>query len=343
MTTQDTARGSHLLEVKDLRVHFDVGQRVVKAVDGVSWSIDEGETLAIVGESGSGKSVSAMTILGLVPTPPARIPGGRVFFRGRSLLDMSENEQRQLRGRDIAMIFQDPLTALNPVFRIGDQIAEMVRQHQQVSRAAARRRALDLLGEVGIPNPTQRIDQYPHEFSGGMRQRVMIAMALANDPKVLLADEPTTALDVTVQRQIMALLGRLQEERNTAIVLITHDLGLVASHADRVSVMYAGRVVETGTCRDIFHQPRHAYTLGLLTSLPRLDRRTQERLAPIPGAPPNLALVPPGCPFHPRCSLATPSCEDDRPDLMRVGADDHHAACLHTDRVHALATGRIGA
>jgi oligopeptide/dipeptide ABC transporter ATP-binding protein len=326
-----------LLEVRDLRVHFKTDYGVVKAVDGVSWHVDEGETLAIVGESGSGKSVSAMTILGLVPSPPATFPTGDVFLRGRSLLKMPEKQQRKLRGSQIAMIFQDPLTALNPVFKVGDQIAEMVRVHQDVTKGVAKKRALDLLGEVGIPNPAVRLNQYPHEFSGGMRQRAMIAMALANDPHVLLADEPTTALDVTVQAQIMALLEKLQEERNTAIVLITHDLGVVASHADRINVMYAGKIVETGTADEIFYQPRHAYTFGLLSSLPRMDRSRQERLVPITGLPPSLANVPRGCAFHPRCAFATDLCVQDVPELRPVdgsaAASGHQAACVHSDRV----------
>ncbi len=322
-----------LLEVRDLRVHFKTDYGIVKAVDGVSWSVNDGETLAIVGESGSGKSVSAMTILGLVPSPPATFPSGEIMLRGKSLLKMPEKQQRRLRGKDIAMIFQDPLTALNPVFRVGDQIAEMVTNHQPVSKHVAKRRALDLLGEVGIPNPGVRINQYPHEFSGGMRQRAMIAMALANDPQVLLADEPTTALDVTVQAQIMALLEKLQQDRGTAIVLITHDLGVVASHADRINVMYAGMIVEAGTCDEIFYQPRHAYTFGLLSSLARMDKQHHERLVPIKGVPPSLARVPVGCPFHPRCAFATAECKQAVPPLERMAGNGHLAACVHSDRV----------
>jgi oligopeptide/dipeptide ABC transporter ATP-binding protein len=322
-----------LLEVRDLRVHFKTDYGVVKAVDGVSWHVNEGETLAIVGESGSGKSVSAMTILGLVPSPPATFPSGDVYLRGRSLLKMPEKQQRKLRGSQISMIFQDPLTALNPVFRVGDQIAEMVRVHQDVSKSVAKKRALDLLGEVGIPNPAVRLNQYPHEFSGGMRQRAMIAMALANDPHVLLADEPTTALDVTVQAQIMSLLEKLQEDRNTAIVLITHDLGVVASYANRINVMYAGRIVEQGTADEIFYSPRHAYTFGLLSSLPRMDQNRQARLQPIMGIPPSLANVPPGCPFNPRCTFATDACLQQVPELRSVDGAEHRAACVHSDRV----------
>ena len=327
----------HLLEVRDLRVHFDTGDgEVVKAVDGVSWHVDAGETLAIVGESGSGKSVSAMALMGLVPSPPARLPSGSADLGGRSLLDMPEARARRVRGRDLAMIFQDPLTALNPVFRVGDQIAEMITAHSRTSRVVARRRAVELLADVGIPNPGVRARQYPHEYSGGMRQRAMIAMALANDPKVLIADEPTTALDVTVQAQIMELLETLQAQRNTAIVLITHDLGLVAAHADRILVMYAGRIVEEGRSEEIFAVPRHAYTAGLLAGLTRIDQARPAKLEPIPGQPPNLARVPPGCPFHPRCSFATRECREAVPPLVpvSVGAAHRHA-CVHAAEVVA--------
>ncbi|MBP2370838.1 ABC transporter ATP-binding protein [Pseudonocardia parietis] len=338
-----TNTAEHMLEVRDLRVHFATDGGVVKAVDGVDWYVDKGETLAIVGESGSGKSVSAMSLMGLVPAPPATFPSGEVLLEGRSLLTMPEAEQRKLRGKDIAMIFQDPLTALNPVYKVGDQIAEMIRAHdRQAGRATARRRAVDLLGEVGIPNPATRAVQYPHEFSGGMRQRAMIAMALANDPKVLLADEPTTALDVTVQAQIMGLLEKLQDQRETAIVLITHDLGLVAAHADRIMVMYAGKVVETGTNDEIFAEPRHAYTYGLLSSLARMDQSRPEKLEPIPGQPPNLAHVPSGCAFHPRCRFATAACTEKVPELVRVtDRPGHRHACLHHEQVaDAVATPR---
>jgi peptide/nickel transport system ATP-binding protein len=332
----DVTPAERVLEVRDLRVHFDTPAGVVKAVDGVNWHVDAGETLAIVGESGSGKSVSAMTILGLVPSPPATFPSGEVRLHGRSLLDLPEAQQRKLRGNEIAMIFQDPLTALNPVFRVGDQIAEMVRVHQKISKAAANKRAVDLLAEVGIPNPNTRARQYPHEFSGGMRQRAMIAMALANDPKVLLADEPTTALDVTVQAQIMQLLEELQQRRNTAIVLITHDLGLVASHADRIAVMYAGRIVETGTTDEIFAAPRHAYTYGLLSSLARMDHARPAKLEPIPGQPPSLSRVPQGCAFHPRCAFATDACTAEVPALLPMApGSGHQHACIHPDAVAA--------
>jgi len=322
------------LAVDALEVHFHTDAGVVKAVDGVSWSLDRGQTLAIVGESGSGKSVSALAVMGLVPVPPGRFESGRIRFDGRDLLSVGERELREIRGKEIAMIFQDPLTSLNPVFKVGHQVAEVLQAHGAVGRVAARRRAVELLGEVGIPNPRQRSQEYPHQFSGGMRQRAMIAMALALDPLVLLADEPTTALDVTVQAQIMDLLRALQESRGTAIVLITHDLGLVAGHADRVVVMYAGKVAEVGTVDDIFYRPRHPYTLGLLSSLARLDRRRTDRLRPIRGQPPSLVRVPPGCPFHPRCPFATEVCAREMPPLAPPpdrATPAHLAACHHSD------------
>jgi len=346
-----------LVSVEDLRVHFHTDAGVVKAVDGVSWSIAPGETLGIVGESGSGKSVSALAVMGLVSQPPARITG-RILFNGRDLLTAGEDELRALRGRDISMIFQDPLTALNPVFKVGHQVAEVIQAHEKIGKIPARKRAVDLLAEVGIPNARQRAEEYPHQYSGGMRQRAMIAMALALDPALLLADEPTTALDVTVQAQIMSLLRKLQESRGTAIVLITHDLGVVAGHADRVivmyagkvamilvthdlpvvaqvcsraAVMYAGRIVEAGLTQDLYHDPRHPYSLGLLSSVARLDRRRTDRLRPIPGQPPSLIRVPPGCPFHPRCAFATEICSREMPPL--TGPASHLAACHHQDRV----------
>jgi len=329
-----------LVSVEDLHVHFHTDAGVVKAVDGVSWSIAPGETLGIVGESGSGKSVSALALMGLVQQPPAKITG-RILFRGRDLLTAPEDELRSLRGRDISMIFQDPLTALNPVYKIGHQVAEVIQAHEKIGRIPARKRAVDLLAEVGIPNARIRADEYPHQFSGGMRQRAMIAMALALDPALLLADEPTTALDVTVQAQIMTLLRQLQESRGTAIVLITHDLGVVAGHADRVIVMYAGKVAESAGADELYHAPRHPYTLGLLSSIARLDRRRTERLRPIPGQPPSLIRVPPGCPFHPRCAFATEICAREMPPL--TGPASHLAACHHQDRVvEARAQAGVG-
>jgi peptide/nickel transport system ATP-binding protein len=319
-----------LVEVIDLHVEFHTDAGVVKAVDGVNWSISPGETLGIVGESGSGKSVSALALMGLLQKPQAKVTG-QILFRGRDLLTAGEDELRSLRGNEISMIFQDPLSALNPVFKVGHQVAEVIQAHEKMGRIPARKRAVELLAEVGIPNAKQRAEEYPHQYSGGMRQRAMIAMALALNPALLLADEPTTALDVTVQAQIMNLLSKLQESRGTAIALITHDLGVVAGHADRVLVMYAGRVAETAGADALFHAPRHAYTLGLLTSLARLDRRRTERLRPIPGQPPSLIRVPPGCPFHPRCSFVTDPCRVDIPVL--TGGSAHLAACHNQDRV----------
>ena len=341
MTTP--APADALLSVEDLRVHFRTDDGVVKAVDGVSWSVRPGETLGIVGESGSGKSVSAMTVMGLVPSPPATFPSGRIVFRGQDLLAADPADLRRLRGNDISMIFQDPLTSLNPVFKVGDQIAEVIQVHEKVGKRVARSRAVDLLGEVGIPNPRQRASEYPHQFSGGMRQRAMIAMALALDPVLLLADEPTTALDVTVQAQIMELLVKLQQDRGTAIVLITHDLGLVASHADRVLVMYAGKVAELADTETVFYEPRHAYTYGLLGSLARLDQRRTERLTPIPGAPPSLIRVPSGCPFHPRCAFATDVCREVVPALVEQDRAGHLASCHHSDQVAGAANGEQAA
>ncbi|HEX2043208.1 MAG TPA: ABC transporter ATP-binding protein [Acidimicrobiales bacterium] len=330
-----------MLAVEDLRVHFHTDAGVVKAVDGVSWSIARGETLGIVGESGSGKSVTALAVMGLVRVPPAEFPSGRILFGDQDLLRADDKALRRIRGKEISMTFQDPLTSLNPVLKVGRQIAEVVLVHEKVGRASAWRRAVDLLGEVGISNPAQRAQEYPHQFSGGMRQRVMIAMALALDPKVLLADEPTTALDVTVQAQIMDLLMRLQADRGTALVLITHNLGLVAGHADRVLVMYAGRVAEVGEVEDIYYRPRHAYTLGLLSSLPRLDRRGDERLRPITGQPPSLIHVPSGCPFHPRCRFATETSRRQLPDLLAQERTDHLAACHNSDQVAAAAGAEL--
>ena len=327
-----------VLALEDLTVRFYTDAGVVKAVEGVSWSIARGETLGIVGESGSGKSVSALAVMGLVPVPPGRFESGRILFEGRNLLDAGEKELRAIRGSHISMIFQDPLSALNPVFKVGHQIAEVIQAHERVGRFVARRRAVELLGEVGIPNPRQQAEQYPHQFSGGMRQRAMIAMALALDPVVLLADEPTTALDVTVQAQIMELLTRLQADRGTAIVLITHDLGLVAGHADRVLVMYAGRVAELAGVDDVFHRPRHAYTLGLLSTLARLDQPRTGRFRPIRGQPPSLIRVPPGCPFHPRCPFATEICREEVPALVQKDRPAHVAACHHSDEVAEATT-----
>ncbi|MGB5113366.1 MAG: ABC transporter ATP-binding protein [Mycobacterium sp.] len=298
---------SPLLEVDNLRVSFTTQDGVVGAVDGVSFDLAAGEVLAIVGESGSGKSVTAQTVIGLTRAPNATI-GGAVRFDGKDLTQLNDGELQSIRGEHIAMVFQDPMTSLNPVYRVGDQITEMIRAHRDVSRAEARDRAVELLRTVGIPNPERRVRDYPHEFSGGMRQRVMIAMALSLEPEVLIADEPTTALDVTIQAQILRLLADLNAERDLAVVLITHDLGVVAEIADRVLVMYAGQVVEDASVEDIFYDPQHPYTWGLLGSLTPLDAPHHSRLPQIGGAPPSLLSLPPGCRFAPRCPHAFENC-----------------------------------
>ena len=301
-----------ILSVKDLTVSFATDGGVVRAVEGVSFTLDKGEILAIVGESGSGKSVTAQTILGLTRAPNATITGS-VEFDGRDLTELDDEHLRDVRGKRIAMIFQDPMTSLNPVYRVGDQIVEMIRAHQDMSKAEARDTAVDLLRSVGIPNPERRVRDYPHEFSGGMRQRVMIAMALALDPDVLIADEPTTALDVTVQAQILRLLDTLNRERGLAVVLITHDLGVVAEVADRVAVMYAGQIVEDATLDDLFYDPQHPYTWGLLGSLARLDQPRPVRLAQIAGSPPSLLHPPTGCRFAARCPHEFDKCSQPPP------------------------------
>jgi oligopeptide/dipeptide ABC transporter ATP-binding protein len=315
-----------LLSVEDLRVAFGPPEREQVAVDGVGFALAPGEVIGIVGESGSGKSLTALSILKLVPNPPGRIAAGRIRFRGQDLLPLGERAMNAIRGRDIAMIFQEPMTALNPVFTIGEQIAETLRVHEGIDRAAARQRAQELLARVGISNPAQRLDQYPHELSGGMRQRVMIAMALACRPQVLIADEPTTALDVTIQAQILALLRDLQRELGMAVVLITHDLGVIAQVVDRVAVMYAGRIVEEGPVAAVFERPSHPYTRLLLESIPSLDHE-QERLPSIPGMVPALSQLPSGCRFHPRCPLAKPACAERPPPAFTV-EDGHRAACI---------------
>jgi oligopeptide/dipeptide ABC transporter ATP-binding protein len=324
-----------VLSLKDLQVEFKTEDGIVHAVDGVSYDIYPGEVLGVVGESGSGKSVTVMSILGLIPQPPGRIVGGEAFFRGVDLLKVSKQELRRIRGKDVAMIFQDPMTSLNPVFKVGDQISEALVVHNpDLDDDAARQKSIDLLKLVGVPNPEVRHDQYPHEFSGGMRQRAMIAMAIANQPSLLIADEPTTALDVTVQAQILEVLKTAQRETHAATILITHDLGLIAEVADRVVVMYAGHVVETGDVETIFHTPRHPYTLGLMNSLPRLE--ADERwLKPIPGQPPSMINVPPGCPFHPRCELrqGRELCREQTPPLEPIEAADHLSACHFKDEL----------
>ncbi len=317
-----------LLRVEELCVEFPTEDGVVHAVDGISYRLAPGATLGIVGESGSGKTVSSLTTMGLTRAQGASI-SGRILFAGRDLLALSEDEMRAIRGNDIAMIFQDPLSSLHPFYRVGSQLAEAVRAHRPASRAQAQARAVELLELVGIPDPARRAREYPHEFSGGMRQRAMIAMALANDPKLLIADEPTTALDVTVQAQILALLERLQRELGMAIVIITHDLGVVAEMADDIAVMYAGRIVETTSAAGIFAAPEHPYTWGLLKSIPRLNAARDEDLVPIPGTPPSLIRRPTGCHFHPRCRYAQPDHARIDPRLEPVpGEPSHHVACL---------------
>ncbi len=308
-----------LLEVRDLHVEFRTRDGVAKAVNGVSYGVDEGETLAVLGESGSGKSVTAQAIMGILDVPPGRITGGEVVFQGRDLLKLKlkEEERRRIRGAEMAMIFQDALSALNPVLTVGDQLGEMFTVHRGMSRKDARAKAIELMDRVRIPAARERVRQYPHQFSGGMRQRIMIAMALALEPALIIADEPTTALDVTVQAQVMELLAELQREYRMGLILITHDLGVVADVADRIAVMYAGRIVESAPVHDIYKAPAHPYTRGLLDSIPRLDDKGRELYA-IKGLPPNLTRIPPGCPFHPRCPLARDVCTTDDPPLYEV-------------------------
>ncbi|MGH2969321.1 MAG: ABC transporter ATP-binding protein, partial [Solirubrobacteraceae bacterium] len=317
-----------LLEIDDLQVHFDTDDGVVKAVDGISYSVDRGQTLGIVGESGSGKSVSSLTVMGLSRSRNARISGS-IKFDGKELLTASDDDLREIRGDDIAMIFQDPLSSLHPFYKVGAQIVEAIRTHRNVSKSQAHDRAVEMLGLVGIPEPRKRFDAYPHEFSGGMRQRAMIAMALANDPKLVIADEPTTALDVTVQAQILELIERLQSEFDTAVVIITHDLGVVAEVADEIAVMYAGRIIEHANTDAIFAAPEHPYTWGLLSSIPRLDSSRDEELVPIAGRPPSLINLPGGCSFHPRCPYVKPEHTKIDPALEPVPeTPSHKVACL---------------
>jgi peptide/nickel transport system ATP-binding protein len=337
-----------LLEVRDLAVKFTTDDGIVRAVDGVSYSVDPHRSLGIVGESGSGKSVSNLTVLGLTRARNATFTG-EVLFEGRDLLKMSEDELRKIRGEEIAMIFQDPLSSLHPFYRVGSQLVEAVRTHHNVSKSAARDKAIEMLQLVGIPEPRSRVDAYPHEFSGGMRQRAMIAMALINQPKLLIADEPTTALDVTVQAQILELIERLQAETGTAVIMITHDLGVVAEVTDEIAVMYAGRIVERAPTRELFAAPQHPYTWGLLRSIPRLDSPRDEELVPIEGRPPSLILRPSGCAFHPRCPFVRERHKQIDPQLEPVqGKSNHDVACLlapqtRTDLWERLRTGELPA
>jgi len=330
-----------LLAVRDLSVAFHQGGGSTLAVDKVSFQIRRGECVALVGESGSGKSVSALSILKLLPYPTASHPSGSIRFRGRELLELSEQEMRGIRGGDISIIFQEPMTSLNPLHTIEAQIGEIIQLHNPTSNALVRQRTLELLTQVGIPDPETRLKSYPHQLSGGQRQRVMIAMALANEPDLLIADEPTTALDVTIQAQIVEVMRTAQEETHAATILITHDLGLIAELADRVVVMYAGRVVELGDVFTIFNSPRHPYTIGLMNSLARVDA-DQERLEPIPGQPPSLITLPPGCAFHPRCahSQGRARCRTDVPELRQVGEGVHLTACHFSEE---LASAQAGA
>ncbi|OEJ33574.1 ABC transporter ATP-binding protein [Streptomyces subrutilus] len=315
-----------LLEVRDLHVEFKTRDGVAKAVNGVDYSVDEGETLAVLGESGSGKSVTAQAVMGILDVPPGRIAGGEILFKGQDLLKMKEEHRRKVRGAEMAMIFQDALSSLNPVLSVGAQLGEMYEVHRGMSRKDAKGKAVELMDRVKIPAAKQRVGDYPHQFSGGMRQRIMIAMALALEPSLIIADEPTTALDVTVQAQVMDLLAELQRELNMGLILITHDLGVVADVADKIAVMYAGRIVEAAPVHEIYRAPAHPYTRGLLDSIPRLDQKGQELYA-IKGLPPNLLAIPPGCAFNPRCPMAQAVCRAEVPPLARV-AEDRTSACF---------------
>ncbi len=316
-----------ILEVKDLRTRFHIAEGTVYAVNGVSFHLNHGETIALVGESGCGKSVTMLSIMGLIPIPPGEIASGQAFYNEQDLFKLTEQEMEQLRGKDIAMVFQDPMTALNPVLTVGRQLGETQRVHLGLSKDEIQKRSIEMLEKVGIPDPARRLTEYPHQFSGGMRQRAMIAMALSCMPSILIADEPTTALDVTIQAQIVELVQAIREQFNMAVIWITHDLGVVAEIAERVLVMYAGFIVEEAVVDDLYDDPRHPYTLALLDALPRVDRRRDRRLRSIPGAPPNLLVAPKGCPFAARCELVFDHCREEMPPLIQVAGNHHQAAC----------------
>ena len=327
-TAAGAGKGAPLLEVKGLKTQFTTQDGIVKAVDDVSFYVMPGETLGVVGESGCGKSMTGLSIMRLIPSPPGKIAAGEILFEGNDILKMSDDQIRAIRGNDIAMIFQDPMTSLNPVLTINRQISEALQLHKGMNKQQARERTIELLQLVGIPNAEERVDQYPHQFSGGMRQRVMIAMALSCDPKLIIADEPTTALDVTIQAQILELMVELQHKFSTGVILVTHSMGVVAGMSDRIQVMYAGHIIETASTEEIFANPRHPYTVGLMKSIPRLDSNRKERLEPIRGLPPDLIDLPDVCPFLPRCTYAQEKCEQQCPPLMEV-APNHWAACWY--------------
>ena len=327
-----------LLEVKDLKTHFFTEEGVVKAVDGISYDLEAGETLGLVGESGCGKSVSALSLMRLIPDPPGKIVDGEILFEGEDILKIDTENMRRIRGSKIAMVFQEPMTSLNPVLTIERQLTETLELHKGMARAEARREGVALLARVGIPDPNQRIKQYPHQFSGGMRQRVMIAIALSCNPRLIIADEPTTALDVTIQAQILELMKSLTAEFGVSLIIITHNLGVVARYADRVNIMYAGKIIERGSAQEIYSNPRHPYTVGLLKSVPRLDQPRRSKLEPIEGQPPDLIHLPEGCAFRPRCHWAVDKCSREVPPLMRVG-EVHWSACWQADLLGPAALG----
>ena len=325
-----------LLEVKDLRTYFYTYEGVVKAVDGVSYELEEGETLGLVGESGCGKSVSALSVMRLIPDPPGKIVDGEIHFENEDILKVDMDDMRRIRGGKISMVFQEPMTSLNPVLTVEKQLTETLELHMGMTKAEARQEGVDLLTRVGIPDPESRIKQYPHQFSGGMRQRVMIAMALSCNPRLIIADEPTTALDVTIQAQILELMKSLTTEFGVALIVITHNLGVVARYADRMNIMYAGKIIERGSAMEIYANPRHPYTIGLLHSVPRLDQPRREKLDPIEGQPPDLINVPEGCSFRARCRWAIDKCAIEAPPLMPT-SDGHWSACWRSEELGALA------